>query len=153
MLGVRRQLSGNPQMTSSSRLRGEGGWREPDRCPFFGGDHDPERAVKQLALALSDLKVDVAIAVGGFPVVDAKLFRDLIGPLRAARVGAEQDIIVATGELTADQRALLRDGLVRAYLAIDFVEMGRASYRTMKQLAAGRRVEPVVRTGTQAHQR
>lgn len=152
LLGVRRQLSGNPNLAAGSRLRGERGWIEPDRCPFHSGDNR-QRAVKQLVLALDDQRVDVVISMGQFPVLDPALFRSAVEPLRERLQHNTQDIVVATGELTPEQRALLRDGLVRAYASIDFTEMGRATYRSMKQLAEGQDVPAVTRTGFLIQQR
>lgn len=152
MLGVRRQLSGNPNLTAGARLRGEGGWREPERCPFHSADNG-QRAVRQLVLALDPLRANAIISVGQFAVLDPRLFRESVEPLRAAMGRDRQDIIVATGELSEAQRGLLRDGLVLAYVAIDFVQMGRAAYHSLKQLAEGKAIESVVRTPVLVHQR
>jgi len=91
--------------------------------------------------------------MGQFPVLDPALFRSAVEPLRERLQHNTQDIVVATGELTPEQRALLRDGLVRAYASIDFTEMGRAAYRSMKQLAEGQDVAAVTRTGFLIQQR
>ena len=145
--GVRQALSQQATWPAGRRLRGEGGWREVDRCPWYSGD-SAERALKQMSIALGEMKVDAFIAVGHWPTLQPALFRATVRPLQARLQGRQQDIFVSIGEPSEGQRQLMRDGLVRAYVAIDFQAMGRAAYLSMKRLALGLAVEPMVRTPT-----
>jgi ABC-type sugar transport system substrate-binding protein len=56
-------------------------------------------------------------------------------------------VFIGTGSVSPAQRGLLADGLLTGMVSLDFVEMGRQAYLTMKRLAKGEAVEPWVRTG------
>lgn len=145
--GVRQALSQQLEAPELGRLQGQGGWREPPRCPWNTGD-TPERAVKQVSVSLQALQADVVISVGHWPVLDAALFRASIAPLQADRAARSQTVLVAVGQPGNEQLALLRDGLVQAYASIDFLAMGREAYRQMKRLAQGHAIAPVTATPT-----
>lgn len=152
LLGVRRALSGDPALPPGTRLSGQGGWREADRCPWYNED-DHQRAVKQMVMALTEMKVDVVISVGHWPLVDLKRYREAVEPLKSGMLQANQDIIIGVGEVSAERLALLNGELLRAYASIDFTEMGREAYREMKALATGNQLRPVTYTATVVHSR
>ncbi|TBW01391.1 sugar ABC transporter substrate-binding protein [Azotobacter chroococcum] len=142
--GIRQQLRGSQtqaKVRAADRLRGENGWSEPNRCPLYRAEN-PEKAVLQLAALLKASEVDVIISTGSWPIYQADVFRQQLGPLLAEldKKGARPAIIIATNEPDAAQRALLDDGLVQAYLSLEGREIGRQSYRMLKRLAQG---EPV----------
>lgn len=122
-------------------LAGVQGWQEPSRCPWTSGD-DPARAVRQLVATFEEVRADVFVSVGAWPLLDAARYRAAVAPGQAQRRAAGQHIVIVTGELSEAQQALRREGLVDAVVAIDFHRMGRAAYRTMKRLAGGQPVEP-----------
>lgn len=152
VLGVRRALSRNPALPPGTRLSGQGGWHEADRCPWYNED-DHVRAVKQMVIALTEMKVDAVISVGHWPQVDIKRFREAVEPLKPALLQARQDIIIGVGEISAERLALLNAELLRAYASIDFTEMGREAYREMKALASGKQLAPITYTATVVYSR
>lgn len=136
--GLREYLSGG---RGSERLSGEVGWREHERCPLYTAG-DQSVALRQMATMLNSPGVDLIVSLGSWPIQDPERFRRSIGPLLAelqAR-GTRPPIVIGVGEPSAQQLALLDDGLVQAYLAVGFRELGRLSYRVLKRLARG---EPV----------
>lgn len=150
--GVRQALSQQPGLPSTERLQGQGGWKEPARCPWQSGDNTA-RAVKQVRLSLQEMKADVVISVGHWPVMDVPLFRAAIEPLKAGMTERGQAIFVAMGQPDDAQLTLLRDGLVQAFASIDFMTMGREAYRQMKRLAQGGAIAPATATPTVLLQR
>lgn len=141
--GLRQVLSGDPAWPVDTKLTGQNGWTEHARCPWNNGD-DITRALKQMKVSLSELKADAVIAIGQWPVIEPDLYRQAIGELKEPGIGMR--VTVGIGLASPARVQLLQDGLVQGYVSIDFVEMGRASYRTMKALAKGRKVAPRVLT-------
>jgi len=145
--GLRRALSGQPDWPDLQRLQGQGGWREPDRCPWQSGD-STQRALQQMSLSLVDMAVDVFVSVGHWPVLNVPLFRAAVAPQRDALLKRRQSIFVAVGQPNQDQLALLHEGWVRGYATIDFWAMGEAAYQQMKRVAQGRTIESFTPTPT-----
>jgi ribose transport system substrate-binding protein len=150
--GVREALSGNPAWPPGARLHGEGGWREAERCPWLNGD-DPQRALKQLKTALTELQVDAVISVGAWPLSNLDAYRQAMTALKHSHLDANKSVIIAVGTVTPEQQALLRDGLVHALVSIDFAEMGRAVYASLKKAVNGQPLAPFVYTNTLVYTR
>ncbi|WP_430460274.1 substrate-binding domain-containing protein [Thalassolituus sp. LLYu03] len=129
VLGLRRQLSGNPDLVMGQRLRGENGWSESLRCPWENSD-DPERTMGQLKTTLQDTSATVFVSVGSWPIVSPDDFRNLVSPYYDQL--NERSLIITTGVTTPEQRMLVNDGLVRAFVRIDFNGMGRQLYQLMR---------------------
>jgi ribose transport system substrate-binding protein len=151
LLGLRQALSGVPGWSvPSRRLQGEGGWREPSRCPWFNGD-SMARAHRQMRWALETARVTALVSVGAWPLIDPARYAALMRELGTQRAGAGRAVFMGTGQVSAPQQALLDEGLIGGIAAIDFHEMGRQAYLTMKRLAAGERSDVLVLTGATLH--
>jgi ribose transport system substrate-binding protein len=137
ILGVRQLLSGNPHFPEHQKLQGEGGWTEIARCPWNVGDTQ-ERALNEVAITLADLKPDVFISVGHWPVLDPAAYRKVTQPYSAALIEKRSIMIVGVGETGPQGRALLSDKLVHAYVSIDFEEIGKKSYLLMRAIVDGK---------------
>lgn len=144
--GVRQVLSADAAWVAGQRLEGQGGWRESPRCPWFNGD-SPSRALKQMQLALVTSRVDAFVSVGAWPLVDHAAFVEAMRGIKANNPAVGRSVFIGTGLVSAAQRGLLNEGLLTGMLSLDFVEMGRQAYLTMKRLSQGSTVEPWVRTG------
>lgn len=142
--GVRDYLGGAQGVGPSGHLSGASGWREHARCPLYSSGNQ-EVALRQLATILDSASIDLIISMGSWPVSDPEKFRKDAGPLLAEHQarGTRPAIVIGIGEPSAEQLALLDEGLVQAYLAVSFRELGRQSYWVLKRLAQGK---PVPRT-------
>ena len=141
MRGVRYELSGDGAGLDK-RLSGAGGWTELPRCPWNSADN-PTRALNQLAFTLSNLKPDVFISLGHWPVLDTAGYRAVVEPFRARLLGKQPLVIVAVGSITPDYASLLDEQLVHGYVSIDFERIGRECYELMKAAANGERLPAV----------
>ncbi|MDK2778358.1 MAG: substrate-binding domain-containing protein [Pseudomonadota bacterium] len=134
ILGVRRQLSGDPRWPADKSLQGVNGWRENLRCPWYNGD-DHERALQQIRITLEDPHNTVLIAVGSWPLKDLQAFRRQLTPYRHTL--ARHSLVIVTGIMTPEQQQLLNDGLATALISIDFNAMGQQLYQLLEQAATG----------------
>lgn len=139
--GLREYLSGGQDIGADGRLSGEGGWREHERCPLYSSGYQ-KVALRQLSTMLNSARIDAIVSLGSWLVQDPELFREEAGPLLTEHQaqGTLPAIVIGIGEPSAEQLALLDEGLVQAYLALGFRELGHESYRVLKRLARG---EPV----------
>jgi len=140
--GVRRELSGNSQLPPGRPLAGQGGWVEHRRCPWNAAD-SIEQTMTGLTLMLYELRPDVMISVGHWPVLDPAQYRKMVSPFRPQFASLQRIMIVGVGKLTPQQTALQQDKLVHGYVSIDFARMGRQSYQVMKAALEGRPYPPV----------
>ncbi len=145
LAGVRAALSGASEHVPA-RLKGEGGWSEPARCPWYNGD-DPSRARNQVALSLDTLHVTAVVSVGAWPIVEPAAYQQMLKRLQEGGREAGRTVFVGTGVLSPQQALLLRDGHLGGTVEMDFEAMGRAAYRAMKQLSRGERLEGRIQTG------
>jgi ribose transport system substrate-binding protein len=145
LVGARQALSRSSTPNSRSKLQGEAGWRESDRCPLYNFD-DVERALRQMQHLLGSGGVDVLISVGAWPLWDPKAFRAALKRLELDAGSPRADVIVAVGAVSEEMRALVRAGVVRGLVSLDFAAMGKAAYLTMQRLARGESVAPVIAT-------
>ncbi len=151
--GLRQQLRGDKSHTpGDERLNGENGWHELERCPLYSAS-DQQSALFQLATLLDSTPVDTLVSLGGWPTHRASEFRRQLGPLLTALAtkGRRPTIVIPTAELDAEQRALLDDGLVQAFLSMETREIGRQSYWMMKRLAQGLEVPERILVKTHAY--
>lgn len=139
--GIRRQLGAIPNHKGTERLRGENGWVEPSRCPLERAETS-EHALLQLATLLNTNQFDVIVNIGSWPIDQPAMYRQQLGPILTEldRQGTRPVIIIATPGPDAEQRALLDDGLVQAYLGWNSYELGHQSYWILKRLAQGQAV-------------
>ena len=136
ILAVRRTLSGQKSFLDGQRLQGEGGWYEPERCPWNSGDN-VERTMTQLSNTFNGIGSDVFLSVGAWPMNDIDAFRDTVEIYNNELKTHKKIIIIGVGKILPSYKALLKDHLVHAYVSIDFFEMGRETYRNMKKAANG----------------
>lgn len=126
--GIRVALSGNPDWPLAQRLAGEKGWTEMPRCPWDSGDSIP-RSIRQLKTTLKDLKPNLFISVGHWPVVDSELYRKKLSEIKIHNTNTT--VVVATGTLKPDQLNLLNEGLIDGFVSSNFHEIGRTIARHM----------------------
>jgi len=87
-----------------------------------------------LAITLKELKPDVFISVGYWPVVAPAAYRQTVAPFGDELVNSHRVMIVA------EQLALLDEKLVHGYVSINFEQIDRIAYRLMRAAAGGRPV-------------
>lgn len=148
VLGIRQGLSGNPEFPAGQRLNGEGGWVENIRCPWNSGDSSG-RALQQVTITLQDLKPDVFISVGQWPVIDTQAYREATRPFHEDLIQKRPIMIIAAGTTGPKGQALLDDQLVHAFVSIDFEEIGKQAYLLMRDIAIGKPVTPMTITPVQ----
>jgi len=140
MKGVRDALGKN-QHRPDDRLSGQGGWVENARCPWFTLD-SIETSLRQIEFTLNALDSDILVSVGHWPVVNPALFRSAL--TRSLKAHPDKLIFVGVGTPQPEQLALLKDRLIAGMIAIDFKQMGRASYTTMRKIVDGKPFDPIV---------
>lgn len=143
--GIREELGGNPDASPEQLLSGEAGWTELPRCVFNSAD-DGSKTMREISFAFRELRPDVFISVGHWPVIDATAYRETIQPYQQDIVDRKRIVIVGVGKVNPPQSALLNERLVHGYVSIDFPEMGRQTYLVMKAALSGKSFEPVTHT-------
>lgn len=143
--GIRDELGANPDAPPDQLLKGEGGWTELARCSFDSAD-DSAKTMREISLALKEVRPDVFISVGHWPVVDAAIYRRTIQPYRKNLAAMRPLVIVGVGKIHPPQAALLEERLVHGYVSIDFPKMGQQTYLVMKAALSGKPFEPVTHT-------
>jgi ribose transport system substrate-binding protein len=139
--GVRRELSGRDDFSAEKRLGGENGWYEFKRSPWISGD-EPDRAIAQVSLMLKNIKPDVFISVGHWPILDPEAYRDAVAPfVRDIRAG-RHIMIIGVGKITPVLQDLMNDRLVHGFISIDFFRIGREVYHTLHALTLNEAVAP-----------
>lgn len=139
--GVRRELSGNPHTSITQRLQGEGGWAELARCPWDVSD-SVKRSLSEVDATLFFLKPDVFLSVGSWPIKNHQLYRETVAPYKEDIRTKKRIMIFGPGISLPAYKALMNEGLVHGYVTGDFSEIGRLSYRHMRDIAAGKAVPP-----------
>lgn len=140
--GIRQQLCGeltNDALDRTGRLNGEHGWSESDRCPLYNSVNQQNALLKLSTLLNSTSPVDAIISIGSWPIHQANLYRQQLGPCLPSWIkkGTCSAIVIALPELSAAQHALLDDCLVQAYLSMESREIGRQSYWLLDDKASG----------------
>lgn len=134
--GLRQQLSQNDERHGNRPLKNENGWTEISRCPWGAGD-DQQRALKQLRLTIDQLKPDVFISVGWWPLIDPQQYLAATEKNADRLINKKTLVIIGTGKVLPEYRALLRQNRVHALVSIDFQAIGRASAKAMQALVEG----------------
>lgn len=150
IVGVRDELSGNPQFPVGKRLAGEGGWRESVRSPWDAGD-SVQRSLEELDYTLKNIRPDVFISVGHWPIVDPARYRQTLLPYLKEVLSKQVILIHAGGQVDASLQALIDDGLVHGFVSSDFYEIGEISYQMMKSASKGYEIPLYNYTHTQVY--
>lgn len=137
--GVRRELSGLDDFSAEKRLGGENGWYEFKRSPWISGD-DADRAIAQISLMLKNIKPDVFISVGHWPLLNLDAYRDAVAPFAGDIRSGQHIMIVGVGKITHGFQTLMNDRLVHGLISIDFFRIGREVYHTLQALTLGETV-------------
>lgn len=136
ILGARIEFSANNKLTSSARLNGK--WTETSRCPWDTSDNHA-RSLAQLEYTLKNIEPDVFISVGHWPITDRLAYIKVVKPFRENIISYKTLIIVGIGNQSReDVDSLMSNGLIHGFVSIDFTELGRKVYLTMKKLAEGK---------------
>ena len=143
--GVRKELSLNNHFPDDLRLNGEGKWTESKRCPWNSGDKI-ERSMDEITVTLKNIKPDVFLSVGHWPVVNPKSYRLVTGPFREDLIKKKRIMIVGVGKITPEYAALMDEKLVHGYVSINFKEIGKKSFKLMKAAVEGKAIPPLVYT-------
>jgi ribose transport system substrate-binding protein len=150
LVGARQILSGNRHFPEGKKLKGEGGWTEHIRSPWYCDD-DYVRAINQIKTSINDSSFNVFISVGHWPIIRDDLYREAMAPIKAEPLVPDKKIFIVTvGELLPEQEKLLHEKLVHAYVKLDFKEMGRLAYLYLKALAVGKNVPSTAETTTRS---
>lgn len=131
--GIRRALNNN---NPTPRLDGTYGWIEYSRSPWYCHDND-DQALDQVLASLKDQQVNVIISTGGWSQHSLR-YRDTIMPFRS-RFKSREKVFICGGA-TEVQRQHNQNGLCNYNLDINFEEMGRQAYLTMKAHLKGKKV-------------
>jgi len=134
LLGIRRTLSADPAFPPGRRLKGEGGWIEPARCPLDTSDSVP-RTMTELKFLLGHLRPGVVISTGHWPVIDAQRYRRTVEAEADLLKRRKTLMIAGIGAASPEILSLTRDGLLHGYVSIDFEAMGRESYTVLRALS------------------
>lgn len=139
ILGIRQELSGNKDIGLQQKLHGQGNWYEEPRSPWNAGDSGQESLLK-LEVILTKIKPDVFISVGHWPILDVTAYRTIRARYHSPKVNTH--IFIGVGEINASVMQLLDDGQVDGFVKIDFHEIGKACYQTMRALVNGKPIQP-----------
>ena len=141
--GIRRELTSNENWPKNTPLSQSAGWHEANRCPWNTSDNIA-RALDELSTTLGEIKPDVIISVGHWPIIDAERYRTHIKPYEQSILDKQPIIIAATGKITPDIHRLLDDKILHGVVSLSFTEMGKLSYQTMLKLVSGEKVSPFI---------
>ena len=142
---VRQTLAGDHAVAPNSRLIGQSGWHEHERCPTMSLG-STQQVKTQFKAILTEIKPHMIISVGHWPVVDDDLYRELTHDVTPMLKNEHMRMIVGVGRVSDEYRALLYEGLVHGLVSIDFTEIGRVTYQQLKRAARGETVPLVTHT-------
>ena len=131
-----RETLADTALPQGQMLTGENGWAEHERCPRLSLA-DTSKSLRQLAGILSDIRPDVIISVGHWPVVDPIAYRRTVNRFTDRLVTGKTQMFVGVGRVNEQSRALLQAGLVHGLVSIDFDGIGKATYERLKEAATG----------------
>lgn len=130
VLGIRRELSGNPALIDAQPLRGEGGWYEPERCLWDSGDSN-KRALAEIRISLTEIKPDVFLSVGSWPLIDPQAYQNILLPFQENLRKKKPLIIIGVGKVLPEYHQLRQEQLVHSLVSIDFFRIGELTYKNM----------------------
>lgn len=145
VLGVRRELSGNPHFSNTQPLRGEGGWYEASRCPWSSGDNS-QRALAQLRITLAETKPDVFLSVGGWPLINIQAFKNTVRPFQQTLKNRKPLLVIGAGKILPEYQQLMQEQLLHALVSIDFYRIGELAYKNMKDSLQKKTLQAVIYT-------
>lgn len=145
VLGVRRELSGNEELIEGQPLRGEGGWYEPERCLWDSGDSNA-RALAEVRISLSEIKPDVFLSVGSWPLINPQAYRNTLLPFQENLNKKKPLIIIGVGKVLDDYHQLRQEQLLHAMVSIDFFRIGELTYKQMLDSVHKKALKAVVYT-------
>lgn len=137
--GVRQELSGKQEFPKDCQLKGEGGWKEFKRSPWRSGDN-VERTMEELVYTFTFFKPDVFISVGHWPIVNPEKYRNTMQPFIDTLKKRKTIMVFGVGKVLPEYKSLLDDELVHGLVSINFKEIGKITYNTLKDVAAGKKV-------------
>ncbi|WP_320170332.1 substrate-binding domain-containing protein [Maridesulfovibrio sp.] len=132
--GVRMELSCNSSFPGDKRLEGENGWTESVFSPINSGDC-VDRTLAILDKIVNQIKPDVFIAVGHWPILDASGYRRIMEEHNTILPDERVFIACATGEATDEMKKLVEDNLLNAIVGFDFFKIGELCYECMDLLS------------------
>jgi ribose transport system substrate-binding protein len=132
--GVRMELSRNSSFPMDKRLDGDNGWTESVLSPVNSGDC-VDRTLAILDKVVNQIKPDVFIAVGHWPILDVAGYRKIMEDYKKVLPEKMIFIVCATGAVTDEMKELIEDNLLNAIIGFDFFEIGELCYECMDLLS------------------
>ncbi len=141
LAGIRKELSQNDFYPGKTKLKGEKGWYECSRSPWNSADNIT-RSMDELKYIIGVEKPDVFIAIGHWPLIDEEMYRETMQPFIENLASGRTKILITLGDNLSEKRiqALMADRLMHGYIKIDFYEIGKASYKVMRDLVEQKNV-------------
>ncbi|MBR9805297.1 substrate-binding domain-containing protein [bacterium] len=130
--GVRQALAGQPKSYGSQRLQGINGWKEHPRCPWNNND-SLRQTLNQYALTIQQLKPDLFISVGSWPLIDSEKFDARVSsvPFNERKTIS----VMSIGKVTPAMHTFLQKEYIHALLSINFYQIGEESAKAMRSIA------------------
>ncbi len=141
--GTRDVLSGKKGIT---KLNGENGWKEISACPLYVND-DAAKAnqMMQDTLTANGNTLNAFVFEGGWPLFAPQAYSQVVAPLMD-KIKDGKFVIVSADTLGPELQAL-KEHKVNALVGQRPEEMGYEAAMTMRDLAQGKTVKPVIHTG------
>ncbi|MDC0609634.1 substrate-binding domain-containing protein [Vibrio sp.] len=136
---LRESLSENKTVTK--HLEGENNWYECPRSPLDTSG-DVNKGLTQVEYALKNIRPDLVISVGHWPVVEEGLYRQTVEPYKNLLTTGKVKMLVTTSTIVTTKDALLDENLIHGYVYVDFSEIGKETYSVLRKVANGESVEP-----------
>lgn len=134
---LRQTLAADSPLMKGQRLNGENGWTELDRCPELSRGSNTN-ALAQIEGLMDNIKPDVILSVGHWPIEDPDAYSKVIRPYLDSLQSKQPLVIVAVGGVSEGYQRLLSERLIHGLVSINFEEIGKAAYQRMKEAASGR---------------
>ncbi len=134
--GIRCELSNDPAFPEGKRLEGENNWYESSFSPLNAGD-STQRVLQLVEKVINDIKPDVFISVGHWPILDAKGYRKVISSHKQELFYNKLIMICATGNTPLPMKKLLEDRLFHGIVNFDFYHIGALCYKYMRETSEG----------------
>lgn len=140
--GFRTTIAGEADV---DRLRGQGGWTEPDHCPLVS-NRDIAAANQQLLdAALSDPGLDAFILIDGWAQFEPNMYAATCAQLKPRFASTE--LVVIAGDTLPQQMQALKSGCSLAQIGQRPIEMGYSAPDILIKALVGESVEDKIFTG------
>jgi ribose transport system substrate-binding protein len=141
--GTRDVLSGKKGI---AKLNGENGWTELSACPLYVND-DAAKAnqMMQDTLTANPSSLDAFVLEGGWPLFAPQAYSQVVAPLMDKMQNGQFAIVSA--DTLAPELQALKEHKVNVLVGQRPEEMGYQAAMTMRDLAEGKTVKPVIHTG------